>query len=162
MKNNPFVILAICLTTVVAIPFSASAKKKAASTDASASPAASVAASASPAASAAAKVRPVPFHGMATAVDQKGQTFTIAGKEKSRVFKVTTNTKISKAGKDATMADIVDNSEISGSYWKHEDGSLEAKTVKIGPKGEKKEKAKKEKASDAASPAASTAASPKP
>src|SRR4051794_12278530 len=100
MKNNQFVILVVCLATVVAIPFSASAKKKAAES-ASASPAASAPASASPAASAA-KVRPVPFHGMATAVDQKGQTFTIAGKEKSRVFKVTTNTKISKAGKDAT------------------------------------------------------------
>src|SRR3954466_2735617 len=156
MKNKTFVLFAVCLAATVALPFPASAKKKAAA-DASASPAASAAASASPAASPAkSSTRPTPFHGMATAVDQKGQTFTIAGKEKSRVFKITTNTKITKAGKDATMADIVDNSEISGSYWKRDDGTLEAKTVKIGPMGEKK-KAKKEKASESGSPVASPA-----
>ncbi len=33
--------------------------------------------------------RPVPFHGMVSAVDQKNKTFTISGKEATRVFKVT-------------------------------------------------------------------------
>jgi hypothetical protein len=31
------------------------------------------------------------------------------------------------------MKDIVQNEEVSGSAWKNPDGSLEAKTVKMGP-----------------------------
>jgi len=36
------------------------------------------------------------------------------------------------------MKDIAENEEVSGSYWKNTDGSLEAKTLKIGPVKEKK------------------------
>lgn len=148
MKHKTHLILGICIAIIVSLPIStpAAGKKKSAGAE-SASPAASAAAS-----SEKPSTRPVPFHGMATAVDQKGQTFTIAGKEKSRVFKVTANTKITKAGNAASMTDIVDNAEVSGSYWKHDDGTLEAKTVKLGPVGEKKEK-KKEKAGASESPA---------
>ena len=39
-----------------------------------------------------------------------------------------------KAGAEATMADIVADEEVRGSYWKKEDGSLEAKKVNLGPK----------------------------
>jgi hypothetical protein len=118
----------------------------------------------SPAASPAKQsTRPVPFHGMVSAVDQSAKTFTIAGKDTSRVFKVTDKTAVTKAGKSATMSDIVENEEVSGSYWKNADGSLEAKTVKIGPMSEKKAKGegKKAKASPSESPAASPEASPK-
>ena len=116
-------------------------------------------ASSSPAASAAASpakqgTRPFPFHGMISAVDQNANTFTIAGKKQSHVFKVTDKTSITKAGKTATMTDITENEEASGAYWKNPDGTLEAKMVKLGPMS-----AKKAKSSPA--PGASPAASPK-
>src|SRR5712692_4151243 len=102
----------------------------------SSSPSASVSpgATASPAVSASKQAaRPIPFHGMVAAVDQKAKTFTIASKEKSRVFKITDKTAITKSGKPATMTDIAENEEVSGSYRKNADGTLEAKTVKLGP-----------------------------
>lgn len=111
-----------------------------------------------PAASPAEKAaRAVPFHGTISAVDQTAKTFTIAGKEKSRVFKVTDKTVITKNGTAATMTDIVANEQVSGSYLKAADGSLEAKTVKLGPKtdAEKAKAPKKEKAAARPSPSPS-------
>jgi len=106
---------------------------------------------------------------MISAADQRAKTFTIAGKEKSRVFKVTDKTMLSKAGAAATMKDVVANEEARGSYWKMSDGTMEAKTVKLGPKtdaekaaDEKRKMKKAEKKESAAEPSASPAASPKP
>ena len=97
---------------------------------------------------------------MVSAVDQSAKTFTIAGKTASRVFKITDKTTVTKAGQPAMMTDIVENVEVSGSYWKAADGSLEAKTVKVGPMSGAK--AKGEKASKSSgSPAPSPSASPK-
>ena len=93
---------------------------------------------------------------MISAVDQKAKTFTTTGKEKSRVFKVTDKTTVTKGGNAVTMKDIAENEEVSGSYWKNPDGTLEAKNVKLGPM----EKAKTSAASPTASPKASAA--PKP
>src|SRR5947207_2569174 len=77
--------------------------------------------------------RPIPFHGIISAFDQTAKTFTISGKEKSRTFKVTEKTTITKAGKSATMRDITESREISGAAWQNPDGTLEAKLVKLGP-----------------------------
>src|SRR6266404_6227189 len=79
--------------------------------------------------------RPIPFHGMVSAVDQKNKTFTISGKEATRMFKVTHKTSIMKGAATETMKDIADNEEVSGAYWKNSDGTLEAKFVKLGPHG---------------------------
>ena len=88
----------------------------------------------SPASSAAKQSnRPIPFHGMVSAVDQKNKTFTISGKEATRAFKVTDKTAITKGAGSAKFSDIVDNQEVSGAYWKNGDGSLEAKMIKLGP-----------------------------
>ena len=114
------------------------------------------------------KARAIPFHGMISAVDQKAKTFTIAGKEHSRVFKVTDKTTMTKAGNPATMKDVVANEEARGSYWKVMDGTLEAKTVKLGPKtdaekaADEKAKARKKEKEAAAESSASPSASPKP
>jgi len=70
---------------------------------------------------------------MVSAVDQKNNTFTISGKEATRVFKVTDKTSIMKGAAAGTMKDIADNEEVSGAYWKNSDGTLEAKFVKLGP-----------------------------
>ena len=85
---------------------------------------------------------------MISSVDQNNKTFTISGKESTRVFKVTDKTTITKGAGAATMNDIAANGEVSGSYWKNPDGSLEAKTVKLGPTEKK-------------APAAKTSATPK-
>jgi len=87
---------------------------------------------------------------MVSAVDQKNKTFTISGKEATRVFKVTGKTSIMKGAAAGTMKDIVDNEEVSGAYWKNPDGTLEAKFVNLGPTEKK-----------AASPAPKASATPK-
>jgi hypothetical protein len=98
-----------------------------------------------------------PFPGIISAVDQKAKTFTISGKKQSRVFKVTDKTSITKGAKTATMQDIVENEETTGSYWKNADGTLEAKMVKLGPMS-----AEKGKVSPAPAPSASASAGLKP
>jgi hypothetical protein len=113
------------------------------------------------------KVRAIPFRGKIAAVDQKAKTFTIAGKEKSRVFKITNRTMLTKAGTAATMKDLVVNEEVRGSYWKITDGSFEAKTVKLGPmtdaeKAAAEKQAKKKTPKAEASPDASAAAPASP
>jgi len=99
-------------------------------------------------------MRPIWFHGMISAVDQSAKTFTLSGKKQSRVFTVTDKTSITKAGKPATMTDVTENEEASGSYWKNTDGMLEAKTVKLGSIGKAK--------ASLTSPATSQKASPEP
>jgi hypothetical protein len=107
----------------------------------------------SPAASPAFKpaARPIPFRGKISAVDQSAKTFNIGA---NQTFKVTDTTVITKGGNPATMADIVQNEQARGAYLKQADGTLEAKTVKIGPKagGGKKAGKGKKGAAAAASP----------
>ena len=156
MKTKSKFISAACIAALAfCVPVSGWAKEKK-----SASPAPAV----SPAASAAASPAPkspkaLPFHGKISAVDQTAKTFSIAGKEATRVYKITDKTVITKEGKPATMADVAENEEVRGSYWKQADGSLEAKTVKLGQKAESKPTTKKEKAASE-SPAASPKATP--
>jgi hypothetical protein len=186
MKNKLNLITACLAALACCAPVAASAAKK----NASPTPAPSAAATASPKATAApkttatpktkatpspagntttdaSKARAIPFHGTISAVDQRAKTFTIAGKEHSRVFKVTEKTVMTKAGAPATMKDAVANEEVRGSYWKVIDGTLEAKTVKLGPKtdaekaADEKHKTKKKEKADAAEPSASPSASPK-
>ena len=168
MKYLAQVISACCVAAllfVISPTASAIGRKASPSPAASASPVAS--ATASPNASPGAKmVRVIPFHGMISAVDTKAKTFTIAGKEKSRVFKISNNTVITKAGgAPATMKDVVEKEEVRGSYWKEADGSLQAKVVKLGPLTEQEkaaEEARKAKRAEkkAANAAASSSASP--
>jgi hypothetical protein len=107
------------------------------------------------------KVRAIPFHGTISTVEQTAKTFTIAGKEKSRVFKIMDTTVITKADAPATMSDIVANEEVRGSYIKAADGTLEAKSVKLGPKTDAEKKPSKKKSKkDEASPSPSV--DPKP
>jgi hypothetical protein len=89
------------------------------------------------------KTHAIPFHGIIASLDDKARTFTIAGKENARSLKITDTTIITKGGQPATMKDIVANEEVRGSYYKMSDGSLQARTVKLGPLTEA-EKAEKE------------------
>ena len=108
------------------------------------------------------------FKGMIASVDDRAKTFTIAGKDTSRVLKITDKTIITKSGQPATMKEVVANEEVRGSYYKMADGSMEAKVLKLGPltEAEKAErearKAKREERRAAASAAATTALSASP
>jgi hypothetical protein len=101
---------------------------------------------------------------MISTVDPRAKTFAIAGKEHSRIFKLTDKTVLSKAGAAATMKDVVANEEARGSYWKMTDGTLEAKTVKLGPKtdAEKAADEKRKKKSSNSETAAESSPSPTP
>lgn len=131
MKTKSSLVIGMCIATLaLCAPLAASAKSKA---TASPAPASSPAASAAPMMEKTAKVRSIPFHGKIGTVDANAKTFTIVGKEKTRVIKITDQTKITKQGADATMKEVVADEEVRGSYWKKDDGSLEARSVKLGP-----------------------------
>ena len=75
----------------------------------------------------------VPYHGIISAVDKNAKTFTIEGRRDSRVLKIIEGTPITKGGETATIDDLNKDVEVSGSYLKDADGTLLARTVKIGP-----------------------------
>ena len=75
----------------------------------------------------------ISYHGIISAVDKNAKTFTIEGRRESRVLKIIDGTPITKAGQTATIDDINKDDEVSGSYLKDADGTLLARTVKIGP-----------------------------
>ena len=79
--------------------------------------------------------RPIPYRGKVVSANQTAKTFVVG----KWTMKVTADTAITKQGAVATMADIVVDEQVRGSYWKKEDGTLEAKSVKLGAKasGEK-------------------------
>ena len=70
---------------------------------------------------------------MIVSADEKTKTFIIAGKEKSRLLKISDKTVVTKAGQPATIKDIVANEEVRGTYYKEPDGTMEARTVSLGP-----------------------------
>ena len=169
MKHKNFSSIATFLATVVIcfpLPTEAAEKKASPSPDANSS--ADAAASPATAAAAGGKMRATPFKGIIAAVDDKAKTFTIAGKENSRVLKITDKTIITKSGQPATMKDVVANEEVRGSCYKMPDGSMEAKVVKLGPltDAEKAErearKANREEKKAATSPAVSASPSVSP
>lgn len=81
--------------------------------------------------------RAIPFRGkLASKTDS---SITVG----ARTFEITSETKMMKDGKAATLADAVVGDVVGGSYH-DKDGKLVAKMVRFGPKpegdGEKKEK----------------------
>jgi len=161
---------ALCLVSFLLCsvhPASAARKKSESPTPSPAAAAATPAASASPAKA----QRAIPFKGMIQSVDKRAKTFTIASKQKSRVFNITERTVLTKAGNPATLNDLSENEEVHGSYWKNADGSLEAKHVRIGPltpeekaaqEARKARRAERKKEKEAAESAASPSPKPSP
>jgi hypothetical protein len=73
------------------------------------------------------------FRGTLSAVDATAKTITVDNKtEKGRVFGVTSDTKIIKDGKPATLSDGVVGDPIGGTYTTGADGKMVAKTVRFG------------------------------
>jgi len=89
----------------------------------------------------------IPYNGKVTAIDKTAKTVTVG----ERTFQITSETRIMKAGKPATLDDGVVGEVVGGQYRKTDDGKLVAQSVRFGPKpegaerpaGEKKEKEKK-------------------
>jgi len=71
-----------------------------------------------------------PLHGKLKALDTTAKTITVG----SHTLQITSETKISKHGQPAMLADGVVGEEVSVLYRKAEDGSLEALTVHFGAK----------------------------
>ena len=82
----------------------------------------------------------IPFRGKISAVDKTAKTITVG----ERAFQITSETRIMKAGKPATLNDAAVGEEIGGSYTKADDGKLTARSVRIGPRPEGAEGGKKE------------------
>ena len=163
MKLTNFLVIgAFCAVVAVCLPSRSDAKAKGSPSPEAESSAAS-SAEASPA-----RMRATAFKGMIASVDDRAKTFTIAGKDTSRVLKITDKTIITKSGQPATMKEVVANEEVRGSYYKMPDGSMEAKVLKLGPltETEKAErearKAKREERRAAASAASTSASSASP
>ena len=75
----------------------------------------------------------VPFNGKLKAVDNRAKTIAVGG----RVFQITSETRISKDGKPATLEDGVVGEKVSGAYHKTEAGKLNATVVNFGVKAAK-------------------------
>ncbi len=77
--------------------------------------------------------RALPFVGTVISVNASGRSFTLNGKAKERVFKVTDKTEILMDGKPVPLSTMTVGVKVQGSAIKHET-DWEAKKVIIGAK----------------------------
>lgn len=82
-----------------------------------------------------------PFHGKVASVDAAASTVTVG----SLTVNITSETKITKDGKPATLSDITVGEKIAGSYKKDDAGKMDATIIHIGEKGEGKKPKKEDK-----------------
>lgn len=80
----------------------------------------------------------IPFHGKLSAVDDKAMTLKIG----ERTIEITSETKITKDGKPATLADGVVGEPVRGAYKKGAEGKLTAISIHFGEKSESKKREK--------------------
>jgi hypothetical protein len=80
-----------------------------------------------------------PFHGKLAAVDKAAMTIKVG----ESVYQITSETKITKAGKPATLEDGVVDEHVTGYVKPTEDGKMTATTVRFGAKVEEKGAEKK-------------------
>ena len=81
----------------------------------------------------------LPFNGKVGAIDKTAKIITVG----ERKFQVTSETKIMKAGKPATLEDAVVGEQVAGSYRKTDDGKLNLLSVRFGPRPEGEPKSEK-------------------
>ena len=113
MKKLIISILAAVLATAITLPVTAQdakpAEKKPAATPAA---------------------RAVPFRGKLDAVDQQAKTIKVG----ERTFHVTSDTRIMKAGKPATLAEVKAGEEVGGAYREGDDKKLNVVSLRVGPR----------------------------
>src|SRR4051812_3867165 len=81
--------------------------------------------------SAAKKPRGMPFNGTINAVDKTAKTISL-GKQKIRIFHLSSNTKISKNKLPATINDLAAGDHVGGYAFENAEGKLEVKTLNVG------------------------------
>lgn len=79
---------------------------------------------------AAKKPRPVPFYGNIGTVDRQANTIKVG----KRVFQVTSDTRVTKNGREATLKDAAPGDEVAGSYRKGTGNYHPLISLRIGPK----------------------------
>jgi hypothetical protein len=134
MKNQILKTGILCLlsATIAALPVALSAAQ---STNTPAAAKSAKDAAKSDSEGAAKKKSSLPFNGKISAVDKVAKTITVG----SRVFQITSETKIFKADRTpAVFDDAVVADHISGSYTKADDGKLNARSVYLGEKPDAK------------------------
>lgn len=129
--------LAVILTAALAAPFATSAQDKEKEKPAAAGDAKEKAKDKAP--------RPYPFNGKLDAVDKDKKTLTIMGKEKSRMFYVDGQTKITKHEKPATLDEAIVGEIVAGQVRRADDGREVLVSLRIGPKPASADKPEKEK-----------------
>jgi hypothetical protein len=77
--------------------------------------------------------RALPFVGTVSAVNVNGRSFSLNGKAKERVFKVSDKSEILMDGKPVGLSAMTVGAKVQGSAIKHE-LEWEVKKVTIGPK----------------------------
>lgn len=77
------------------------------------------------------------FRGKLDALDNTAKTITVG----SRTFQITSQTRIKKDGKPATLGDGVIGESVAGAYKKNSEGKLDAVSVNFGEKASKSSKA---------------------
>ena len=75
-----------------------------------------------------------PFHGKLAAVDKVAKTIKVG----ESIYQITSATKITKAGKPATLEDGVVGEPVSGYVKPADDGKMAASTVRFGAKSDGK------------------------
>jgi hypothetical protein len=117
-------VLTLCVAVILAMPALSRAQ------DNSTTPSTNAPAATAPAK----KHAGLPFHGNLVSVDTNAMSFVVG----THTITVTSDTKITKDGKPATLSDGVVGQPVSGYYKKGDDGALKATTVHFGVKGGKK------------------------
>lgn len=77
-----------------------------------------------------APARALPFRGKIAAVDKEAKTIKVG----ERTFHITTDTKMAKAGKQATLEDATVGETVGGSYREAADKKLNLVSLRIGPR----------------------------
>ncbi len=86
------------------------------------------------------KAKGMPFNGKISAIDKPSKTVTLEGKEKSRTFQITSETKITKDKKPATLEDVIIGERVGGYARESTDGKLEVVTLNVLPSAAPKAK----------------------
>jgi hypothetical protein len=77
-----------------------------------------------------APARAIPFRGKVAAVDKQAKTFKVG----ERTFQITSDTRIMKAGKPATLEDAAVGEDVGGAYREGADKKLNVVSLRIGPR----------------------------
>lgn len=74
--------------------------------------------------------RTLPFRGKLKAVDNTAKTITVG----TETIHITSETKITKSGKPATLEDGIVGDDVAGAYHKDAEGKSDAISLRFGPK----------------------------